>query len=86
MALCHWRNWRNPLRSYLPQLSPPTAMVDLIQESVGQAAVAASINSMDATASWEVEGEALASATTDPETGSIDMAGEGREEPGRLLW
>ena len=60
-------------------------MVDLIQESVGQAAVAASMHSVDTTASWEVEGEALASATTDPETGSIDMAGERRVARGFSL-
>lgn len=87
-ALRHVRHCATgaPLRNCLPHLFRSAAMADLIQESVGQAAVAASINSMDATASWEVEGEALASATTDPETGSIDMAGEGREELGRLLW
>ena len=55
----------------------PAAMVDLIQESVGRAAVeATTTSSLDATASWEAEAEALASATTDPETASVDIAGE----------
>lgn len=57
--------------------APLAAMVDLIQESVGQAAVEVTTStSVDATASWEAEGEALASATTDPETASVDIAGE----------
>jgi len=58
-------------------VAPLAAMVDLIQELVGQAAVEVTTStSLDATASWEAEGEALASATTDPETASVDIVGE----------
>lgn len=94
-ASCGARHRRSVLaartccKAYCTRLSclahpPPAAMVDLIQEAVGQAAVEATTSSsLESSSSWDWEGEALASATTDPETASIAIAGKTKSAKAR---